>query len=173
MKGRILASKIVIAALVIVLVALVIKLVLDSRRGEGNPGCELPPPETLNANDVAAFIDSEADAFRIRTTRDVLPGGYSAAMTPLLVDWPRSDISPGGEILLLNVNHGGNPGDDPLGNVHGRSLLSTRKTTTCRHGFASYPPAAQTVVRRRLRSVRPFIEGGASPVPPTKRKEVP
>ena len=103
------ASKIVIAMLVIVIAALVIKFVMDSRRGEGESDYTLASPETLDARDVAAFIDSEATTFRIRTTRDVLPGGYSAAMTPLLVDWDKSDVSPGGEILLLNINHGGNP----------------------------------------------------------------
>lgn len=103
------ASKIVIAVLIIVIVALVIRFILDSRRGESEAGYELPPPETLDAHDVTAFIDSEATTFRVRTTRDVLPGGYSAAMTPLLVDWDKSDVSPGGEILLLNLNHGGNP----------------------------------------------------------------
>jgi len=103
------ASKIVIVVLIVVVAALVIKLVMDSRRGESEASYELPPPETLDARDVAAFIDSEATTFRVRTTRDVLPGGYSAAMTPLLVDWDKSDVSPGGEILLLNINHGGNP----------------------------------------------------------------
>ena len=103
------ASKIIIAVLVIVIAGLVVKLIMDSRRGEGEADYSLPPPETLDARDVAAFIDSEATTFRVRTTRDVLPGGYSAAMTPLLVDWDKSDISPGGEIMLLNINHGGNP----------------------------------------------------------------
>jgi hypothetical protein len=103
------ASKIVIAVLVIVIAALFIKLIMDSKRGEGEADYSLPPPETLDARDVAAFIDSEATTFRVRTTRDVLPGGYSAAMTPLLVDWEKSDLSTGGEILLLNINHGGNP----------------------------------------------------------------
>ena len=102
-------SRVVIAVLIILVVALVIKLVMDSRRGESEADYSLPPPETLDARDVAAFIDVEATTFRVRTTRDVLPGGYSAAMTPLLVDWDKSDVSPGGEILLLNINHGGNP----------------------------------------------------------------
>ena len=102
-------SKIIIAVLVVVIAALVVKLVMDSRRGEGEADYTLLPPETLDARDVAAFIDVEATTFRVRTTRDVLPGGYSAAMTPLLVDWDKSDVSPGGEILLLNINHGGNP----------------------------------------------------------------
>ena len=103
------ANKIIIAALFVVIAALVVKLVMDNRKGEGESDYSLPPPETLDARDVAAFIDSEATTFRVRTTRDVLPGGYSAAMTPLLVDWDKSDVSPGGEILLLNINHGGNP----------------------------------------------------------------
>ena len=102
-------SRIIIAALVVVVAALVVKLVMDSRSGESEADYFLPPPETLDARDVAAFIDNEATTFRVRTTRDVLPGGYSAAMSPLLVDWNKSDISSGGEILLLNINHGGNP----------------------------------------------------------------
>jgi hypothetical protein len=104
-----LATKIIIAVLVVVIAALVLKLVMDNRKGNGSTDISLPPPETLDARDVAAFIETEATTFRIRTTQDVLPGGYSAAMTPLLVDWEKSDVSPGGEILLLNINHGGNP----------------------------------------------------------------
>jgi len=103
------ASKIIIVVLVIVIIALVLRMVIERRRGNGTASYELPPPETLDGREVAAFIDADAAAFRVRTTRDVLPGGYSAAMTPLLVDWAKSDTDPGGEILLLNVNHGGNP----------------------------------------------------------------
>jgi hypothetical protein len=103
------AHKIIIAALIVVIILLVLRMIIERRRGEGTPGYELPPPETLDGREVAAFIDAAATAFRIRTTRDVLPGGYSAAMTPLLVDWAKSDTGPGGEIHLLNVNHGGNP----------------------------------------------------------------
>ena len=34
------------------------------------------------------------------TTRDVLPGGLSAAMTPVMVHWPTSDVEPGGALVL-------------------------------------------------------------------------
>ncbi len=108
-KKKKVASKIIIIVLIIVIAALVVRLIAGRRREEGDTEHSLPPPETLDAREVAAFIDSEATVFRVRTTRDVLPGGYSAAMTPLLVDWEKSDISAGGEILLLNINHGGNP----------------------------------------------------------------
>ncbi len=102
-------SKIIIAVLIVVIGGLVVKLIMDNRDGSNADDYQLPPPETLDVRDVTAFIDAEATTFRVRTTRDVLPGGYSAAMTPVLVDWNRSDTSPGGEILLLNINHGGNP----------------------------------------------------------------
>ena len=42
-----------------------------------------------------------------RTTRDVLPGGLSAAMTPIMVNWRLSDMNPGGTLYLGNISHGG------------------------------------------------------------------
>ena len=102
-------SKIIIAVLVVVIVGLIVKLVADSRKGANSEEFQLLPPETLDARSVTAFIDAEATTFRVRTTRDVLPGGYSAAMAPVLIDWDKSDLSPGGEIQLLNIHQGGNP----------------------------------------------------------------
>jgi hypothetical protein len=73
-------------------------------------------PETSGAElkviDVADVIDygvMASPTLRVRTTRDTLPGGVSAAMVPVLVVWDRSDFWQGGAITICNVNHGGNP----------------------------------------------------------------
>jgi hypothetical protein len=68
-----------------------------------------PVPRTLDVADVIEYSEMSAMTYRVRTTRDVLPGGLSAAMAPALVVWDLSDFSPGGAITIRNVNHGGNP----------------------------------------------------------------
>ncbi|HEQ60652.1 MAG TPA: hypothetical protein ENN74_03485 [Firmicutes bacterium] len=109
-RGRSRMINVILAAVFVVVAgAIVAWRVREGRKGEADAGYQLAPPEIIAAGEAARFIDGEAAAIRLRTTRDVLPGGYSAAMTPLLVDWNRSDFSPGGEVLLIGVNHGGNP----------------------------------------------------------------
>lgn len=64
----------------------------------------------LSPNQILSWIEDDAQIMRLRTDRDVIPGGYMAAAIPVLVDWPASD--PHGEpgsIVLRNVNYGGNP----------------------------------------------------------------
>ena len=63
-------------------------------------------PQAVNVSDVLAYETLKATTFRVRTTRDVLPGGFSAAMAPMLIDWDRSDLSPGGFVILRNINDG-------------------------------------------------------------------
>ncbi len=45
---------------------------------------------------------------RLRTSEAVLPGGWAAAMAPVLVDWPASqpDVD---TYRIMNLNYGGNP----------------------------------------------------------------
>ena len=62
----------------------------------------------VDVNDVVAYSEMTATTFRLRNAQDVLPGGYSAAMAPVLVDWDRSDLV-AGEIVVRNINDGGNP----------------------------------------------------------------
>ena len=64
---------------------------------------------TIDVEDVIAYVEDRTAVYRVRTTRDVLPGGFSAAMVPVLVDWAHSDLSDNGQILIRNINHGGNP----------------------------------------------------------------
>jgi hypothetical protein len=68
-----------------------------------------PDLQVLDVAQVIEYSEMSAPTYRIRTTRDVLPGGVSAAMAPALVAWNESDFVEGGEIIVRNVNHGGNP----------------------------------------------------------------
>ncbi|UCH82612.1 MAG: hypothetical protein JSW50_08980 [Candidatus Latescibacterota bacterium] len=65
--------------------------------------------QTIDVNDVIAYSENTDVVYRVKTTRDVLPGGFSAAMSPMLVDWKRSDLSEHGYLVIRNLNHGGNP----------------------------------------------------------------
>jgi hypothetical protein len=52
------------------------------------------------------------EPLRLRTATDVLPGGYAAAMLPVMIDWEASrpwDADP--FVIIHNLNHGGNPVD--------------------------------------------------------------
>jgi len=69
----------------------------------------LPTPQALDVNDVVNYAEGRAETFRVRTARDILPGGLSAAMLPLMIDWKRSDVRPDGALVVGNLSHGGNP----------------------------------------------------------------
>ena len=56
------------------------------------------------------WSEDRTGVMRVATDRDVLPGGYMAALSPVLVAWPASEISTGSTtVVLRNVNYGGNP----------------------------------------------------------------
>jgi hypothetical protein len=64
----------------------------------------------MSPSQFLSWIEDDTQIMRLRTDRDVIPGGYMAAAIPVLVDWPASD--PHGEaasIILRNVSYGGNP----------------------------------------------------------------
>ncbi len=57
-------------------------------------------------------VNHKEEPLRLRTATDVLPGGYAAAMIPLMIDWQASDMSSdNGFVIIHNLNHGGNPVD--------------------------------------------------------------
>ncbi len=65
---------------------------------------------TLTPSQILSWVEDETQSMRLRTDRDVLPGGYMAAAIPMLVDWPASE--PYGDpafFVLRHVNYGGNP----------------------------------------------------------------
>ncbi len=52
------------------------------------------------------------EPLRLRTATDVLPGGYAAAMAPLMIEWKASrPFEKNGYVIIHNLNHGGNPVD--------------------------------------------------------------
>jgi len=64
----------------------------------------------LSPAELLAWAEDNTQVMRLRTFRDVLPGGYMAAMAPLLVDWRSVDNDDAEQDLVLrNVNYGGNP----------------------------------------------------------------
>jgi hypothetical protein len=86
------------------------------------PAIETSTPQhrTVDVADVIEYALLDSPTYRVRTTRDVLPGGLSAAMAPALVVWDDSDFSSDGWITVRNVNHGGNP-------VSGVTILRTAR----------------------------------------------
>jgi len=64
---------------------------------------------TVDAAQVADYAGMSATTYRVCTARDVLPGGWSAAMAPVFVVWDRSSFAPGQSVTIRNLNHGGNP----------------------------------------------------------------
>ena len=141
------------------LVLLVVWLLIHRYRGrtptpEAGP---LEPPRTLSAAAVAAYSNFEASSIRIRSTRDVFPGGLSAAMTPGMVDWDHTDPEGQELIVLRNVNDGGNP-------VSGITQLRTVKIDPSKIIQAEYVlvplGGPEAVSHAQLRFV--FDSGGGS-----------
>ena len=64
----------------------------------------------LSPAQLLAWAEDNTQVMRLRTFRDVLPGGYMAAMAPVLVDWRASRIDSDKTcVVLRNLNYGGNP----------------------------------------------------------------
>ncbi|NOR23354.1 MAG: hypothetical protein GQ542_02995, partial [Desulforhopalus sp.] len=65
---------------------------------------------TLSSEQLLAWAGSRHKAIRLRTSRDIIPGGYLAASIPGHVAW---DTIHGGKdfsrVVLRNINYGGNP----------------------------------------------------------------
>ena len=64
----------------------------------------------LTPSELMAWVEDNTQVMRLRTFRDAIPGGYMAAMAPLLVDWRSVDTGNAEhDVILRNVNYGGNP----------------------------------------------------------------
>ena len=98
----------------IVVLVLVVLLALKVGCG-GRDGSGPPPPATLRAispEQILNLAASRGQPRRFRSASDVLPGGLSAAMLPMLIDWTASDPhGPQPYAVIHNVNYGGNPFD--------------------------------------------------------------
>lgn len=64
----------------------------------------------LSARQILKWVDDDSQIMRLRSDRDVIPGGYMAAGIPVLVDWAASDPhADKPHVVLRHVNYGGNP----------------------------------------------------------------
>ena len=64
----------------------------------------------LTPAQLLAWAEDNTQVMRLRTFRDVIPGGYMASMAPVLVDWRASRIdSDRPRVVLRNLNYGSNP----------------------------------------------------------------
>ncbi len=64
----------------------------------------------LSPAQLIAWAEGSVGAVRLRTFRDIVPGGFLAALAPVRIDWQASD--PYGDnpfVIIRNVNYGGNP----------------------------------------------------------------
>ncbi len=72
------------------------------------------PPVTIliSPGQALSYSEQQAPYLRLRTSEMVLPGGWAAAMAPVLVDWSASSPdSAAGHYRVMNLNHGGSPID--------------------------------------------------------------
>jgi len=64
----------------------------------------------LSPVQLITWAEGSVDMVRLRTYRDLIPGGFMAALAPARVDWRSSQISGDDPFVILrNVNYGGNP----------------------------------------------------------------
>jgi len=76
----------------------------------GLTGIDLTRKGTFSSDELLAWARNPGLSVRLRTAEAVLPGGWSAAMSPGMVDWKNSKLT--GEdsfYALRNLNLGGNP----------------------------------------------------------------
>ncbi len=102
--------RIVIPVLVMAVAALIFALVSQKK---DDPGMAVPKKmRTLTPEQLLTRVHRKNEPLRLRTATDVLPGGYAAAMAPVMIDWDASrpeDDDP--FVIIHNLNHGGNPVD--------------------------------------------------------------
>jgi hypothetical protein len=64
---------------------------------------------TLSPDQLLKWAEDNTEIMRLRTDRDLLPGGYMAALAPMLAAWNESRYQGAdGFLILRNVNYGGN-----------------------------------------------------------------
>ena len=102
--------KIIFPILVVAAAALIFMLTQKNKdeevMGDNNKTRMLTPEQLL------ARVQRPQELLRLRTAVDVVPGGYAAAMLPVMIDWDQS--MPWAEdpfVIIHNLNHGGNPVD--------------------------------------------------------------
>lgn len=68
------------------------------------------PDRTLDPSQMLLAMQARSQPLRLRTTGDTLPGGLSAAMAPMFIDWKKSTLDAAdASVVVHNLNYGGNP----------------------------------------------------------------
>lgn len=92
--------------------ALVLGLILMKPAQEERSMASPKQLRTLTPEQLLTRTHSLGIPLRLRTASDVLPGGYAAAMAPLMIEWKASKpFEKNGFVIIHNLNHGGNPVD--------------------------------------------------------------
>jgi hypothetical protein len=97
----------------ILIVALVTIVVLVGISKKEDAGTNVPEQKrTLTPEQLLSRVRLLNKPLRLRTSMDVLPGGYAAAMAPVMIDWQSNrPWDEHGFVIIHNLNHGGNPVD--------------------------------------------------------------
>lgn len=107
--------------LIIAGVALCAVILRVSCGGRSEPEVAEVPKRIITPQQLLHLAEFADQPLRLRTTRDVLPGGLSAAMAPVLIDWEESRVEgPDPFVVLHNLNYGGNP-------IEGTTVLQSVK----------------------------------------------
>jgi hemin uptake protein HemP len=110
MKNGAPLRRIVFPVLVMAVAALIFVL---SSQEKDDAGMVVPKKmRTLTSEQLLTRANRLEVPMRLRTATDILPGGYAAAMAPVMIDWEASgpwDEDP--FVIIHNLNHGGNPVD--------------------------------------------------------------
>jgi len=98
---------------VLVIVVVVLLFILVFRTGCGSreetPG-HARDTRTITPEQILTLAENQDQPWRLRTVQDVLPGGLSAAMLPMVIAWGQSDVTkPDGFVVVHHLNYGGNP----------------------------------------------------------------
>jgi hypothetical protein len=96
-----------------ILVVAVAALIFLVTQKEKDPGMTAPKTmRTLTPEQLLTRAHRLEEPMRLRTATDILPGGYAAAMAPVMIDWEASrPWDPDPFAIIHNLNHGGNPVD--------------------------------------------------------------
>ncbi len=102
--------KVVFPVLVVAVAAIIFMVTTQDKDDAGMKA----PNQTrmLTPEQLLTRVHRLGENLRLRTATDILPGGYAAAMIPVMIDWEASrpwDDDP--FVIIHNLNHGGNPVD--------------------------------------------------------------
>lgn len=102
-------------------IGIVVLVVLLANRLKDDPQTPREPRtmRELTAEQLLNRVENRLEPLRLRSATDVLPGGYAAAMIPIIVDWDEDGGRPG-YVTCYNISHGGNP-------VEGTTVLRTAR----------------------------------------------